>query len=861
MPDQDRVDEIFFAALDLPDGERAGFVASTCGEDAGLRREVESLLSADESAGRFLDPPPLPPAGPDPQLGRPVGAWRIVEAIGAGGMGNVYLAERADRAFEKRVAIKLVRADLSSDDILRRFHHERCVLAALDHPNIARLVDGGVTGDGLPFFAMEYVEGDPIDVHCDRKRLGLGARLALFRSVCEAVSHAHRNLVIHRDLKPSNILVTGDGQVKLLDFGIAKVLESEPGTDAVTVPGAQAMTPRYASPEQIRGEPVTTATDVYSLGIVLYELLTGSRPYRTEGLAAREIERVVTGTEPTRASAAVASDAVVAELTGGPGILARKLSGDLDNILGMALRKAPQERYGTVEQLSEDVRRHLQGYPVVARPDTVGVHVAKFVRRNPVLVASAAAFLVLLAVATATSVTLLLRTRAAREDADVQRAAAEEVTRFLQDMLAGANPLETSRKDVTVREILDRAAEAVSKRPPGPPEVTAAVHYTLGRTYRSLAEHERARDHFRAALELRDAAGGSMDVATVMTLRNLAATHQELGESRVADSLLVRTMDDGADVLAAAPLERAEFQVELALVRQATGDWDGAEALLRDALAVTRAAERPAGAAVAARLNDLGVVLVRQGRYDDAEAGLREALAISREVHGSRSYDAAQLAQNLGWALNTAGRNAEAEAPLREALEIYGEILEADHPRMTSARMNLAHALQETGRTSEGVAILRQVVAADRRRFGPRHDRVGTDLANLALALGEDRQFAECWTLFAEARGIYEEALGPRHPWVAVTLYSEAVMRRASGDPPGAERLARRCLEIRRQALRPGHPDLANTLRLLADLRIERGAFGDAEAALREAMDVDPPGSPGRAKTEAALAKLESARG
>ncbi len=847
MTDRGRIDEVFFAALDLPDDARAGFVAEACGDDAGLRHEVESLLAADGSAGRFLDVPPAPPKdAPDPREGRTVGAWRIVRRIGAGGMGNVYLAERADQAFEKRAAVKIVRAGLSSEDILRRFRHERRVLASLDHPNIARVLDGGVTDDGVPFLVMEYVEGDPIDAWCERNGLDVDARLRLFRGVCDAVSHAHHKLVVHRDLKPSNILVDAAGRPKLLDFGIAKVLEAGSADDSATLPGAQALTPRYASPEQVRGEPATTATDVYSLGVVLYELLTGTRPYDTEGMSAREIERVVAEAAPLRPSVAAARTSPAR---------ARRLAGDLDTILLTALRKEPERRYGSVEQLSEDLRRHLEGYPVSARPDTVGVRAAKFVRRNPVLVTSVAALVVVLAAATAVSVALLLEARAAREEADAQRAAAEAVTDFLQDMLAEADPLATSRRDATVREVLDRAAEQVSGAGGPPPAVSSAVHFTLGRTYRALAEHERARDHFRASLASRPA-DAPVDLAAVATMRNLAAMHRELGAPDSAEAVLARALSEGAAALAAAPLELALYRVEQASVREMRGDWEEAERLQREALAVTRSVDAPPEDAVSARLNDLGVTLVRQGRYAEAESCLVESLAMVRRVHGPRAYETAQVAQNLGWARNSAGRHADAEAPLREAASIYAAILDPDHPLATGARMNLATALQQTGRGEESVAMIRSVVDADRRRFGERHTRVATDTANLALALGEAGAYEESFRLYAEARAIYEENLGAEHPWVATTLYSESVMRKRAGDAAGAERLARRCLELRRKALRAGHPDTAGTMRLLAELLAARGDLARAQALLEEAHAAEPEGSAGRARTEAVIGRL-----
>jgi len=377
-PDRLRaVESIFHDALDIEPPNRDEFVRARCADDAGLRRDVEALLAAHATAGEFIE---SPIARLDAQafeeeadrlIGQRIGHWELVKRIGSGGMGAVYLARRADRQFEQQAAIKLIKRGMDTEAVLRRFRNERQILAGFDHPNIARLLDGDTTDDGLPYFVMEYVEGLPIDQYCERQALDVTQRLQLFRQVCAAVSYAHRRAVIHRDLKTSNILVTSDGTPKLLDFGIARLLEAPdvPAAPA-TMLEQRVMTPDYASPEQLRGEPVTTASDVYSLGVVLYRLLTGQPPYRLKTRTPEEMERTVGKTEPRRPSAAI--DATNA----------KRLRGDLDNIVLMALRKEPERRYPTVEQLSEDVRRHIESLPVLARRDTFAYRTAKFVRRN-----------------------------------------------------------------------------------------------------------------------------------------------------------------------------------------------------------------------------------------------------------------------------------------------------------------------------------------------------------------------------------------------------------------------------------------------------------------------------------------------
>jgi non-specific serine/threonine protein kinase/serine/threonine-protein kinase len=427
-----RVKDIFDAAVELPQADRAGYLRRECGEDETLRREVESLLSSDEQADGFIEDPafaiprdlfPEPP--PDAMVGRQFGRYQILSEIGRGGLGAVYLAARSDDAYQKRVAVKVVRRGLDTEDILRRFRHERQILAQLDHPNIARLIDGGTTDDGLPYFVMEYVEGEPIAAYCDLHVMDTTQRLQLFQKVCAAVTYAHQNLVIHRDLKPSNILVTVGGEPKLLDFGIAKLLTADDEMFTQTAPGLRVMTPEYASPEQIRGEKITTTSDIYSLGVLLYELLTGQRPYRLKTRTADEISRAVVEQEPPRPST------VIAPVDGHARAAARNpksLRGDLDNIVMMAMRKDPHRRYVSVSQLAADLRRHLEGLPVIAHKDSVAYRAGKFVRRNKLAVA--AAFLILAALVGGMLTTLREKRRAERRFNDVRQLANAVLFKF-----------------------------------------------------------------------------------------------------------------------------------------------------------------------------------------------------------------------------------------------------------------------------------------------------------------------------------------------------------------------------------------------------------------------------------------------
>ena len=551
------VEAIFHAALEAEPVERNRVLRDRCAGDEPLRREVEALLAAHESSGGFIETPIASLTGnlfaedePDRLIGRVIGHYEITERIGSGGMGAVYLARRADRQYEKQVAIKLIKRGMDTDAMLRRFRNERQILAGLDHPNIARLLDGDTTEDGLPYFVMEYVEGLPIDDYCDRHSLDVGARLRLFREVCAAVSYAHRHAVIHRDLKTSNILVGEDGVPKLLDFGIARLLQQgDSAAAAVTLLEQRVMTPEYASPEHLRGEPVTTASDVYSLGVVLYRLLTGRLPHRVKSRTPEDMARTVSATEPQRPSVAI-SDA-----TG-----ARRLRGDLDNIVLMALRKEPERRYPSVEQFSEDIRRHLEALPVVARRDTIAYRAGKFIRRNTGV--SIAAALVVLSLVGGIVMTSWQAKRAREQEAlalaekaraehrfDQVRALARSVIFDYHDALKDLSGATAIRERLVKDGLayLDSLASEAGDDPELQRELAAAydrVGDVRGENYSaaSLGDISGARDSYVKALQIREALAAASPYDT-QNRRELAGSYRKVGAQLIETSENARGMD------------------------------------------------------------------------------------------------------------------------------------------------------------------------------------------------------------------------------------------------------------------------------------------------------------------------------
>ena len=587
-----RIDDLLQGALDCAPDRRGAFLENACGQDAALRSEVESLLEAYSRAGSLTAGPAFddglrvlsqdqPEATTDSMLGRRIGPYQIIRLIGSGGMGAVYLAARVDGAFQKEVAVKVIRRGLDTDRIIRRFSSECQILASLDHPNITRVLDAGTTDDGLPYFVMEKMEGQPIDRFCQAAGLDLNGRLRLFRTVCEAVQCAHRNLIVHCDIKPGNVLVTAEGVPKLLDFGIARLLR--PPADDATRDGATAalylMTPEYASPEQVRGEPVTTVSDVYSLGILLYQLLTGELPNRLLRRTPAEIERSICEQEPARPS-------LVA-----PRAIGRCLRGDLDNIVLMAIRKDPRQRYGSVEQVSEDIRRYLEGLPVTARPETRGYRAAKFVRRHKASVAAAILIFFLLAGGITATLWQAAVARHERDAARLEQAKAARINAFLQEMVGysavtAGGPNHTSR-DATVAEMLDDAAQRVETELADQPQVKAGMLATIGSTYMVQAKLDRAQRFLREAYDLDLKLYGPNSRQTASVMVPLGGLSYLRGDYAGADSWYGKALP-----IYRAHLKDVDFEIrwmaalssDAAFAKRALGRPAEAEALWQEAL-------------------------------------------------------------------------------------------------------------------------------------------------------------------------------------------------------------------------------------------------------------------------------------
>jgi serine/threonine-protein kinase len=751
-----RIEEILFAVSELPETARAGAAARMCGDQPALQAEVMSLLQHERHVGKFLEEPALgtdfvllpadASAAPDEMsgavrdemIGRTVGRYRIERRLASGGMGVVYLAARADGQFAQRVALKIVKRGMDTDEILRRFRRERQTLAALGHANIARLIDGGATDNGQPYLVMEFVEGEPIDAYCDRHRLGVRERIRLLLTVCDAVQHAHQHLVVHRDLKPSNILVTSDGTPKLLDFGIAVVIDAH-GDPLMTAASERRLTPEYASPEQIDGRASTTTSDVYSLGVILYELLTGSPPYRFTTRTSADIQHTVAESLPLAPSEVVRrseSDAAARQRDSSPRELARRLSADLDTIVMCALRKEPERRYASVERFAGDLRRYLKRLPVSARRDTWAYRATKFAQRHALATAlggSCALALSIGAIATAWQARIA---GAERDRAVAARAQSEATTRFLREMLSSVDPSRSGR-GVLVQDVLDEAAKRLSGELATQPLVRASLRDTIGTTYLSLGLYPQAEEQLRLALAEREALLDDHHADVAHTRCNLAsvlfAEHDLDDAAQEIDRALAafgRGDESNAD--------RASALSSLGAVRRAQGHIEEGERLQREALEIRRRIG-PETLDTAESLNNLAAVLLPQHRLDEAQGLIEESLKIRRSKLGPEHPLVVQSIDNLGVLLSLEGDLAAAESCFRSALEIEVRELGDEHPDVAVTRRSLGLMLARRGELAEAEQLLRASLTARAKIFEPSDARrimTELDLAELLLSEG-----------------------------------------------------------------------------------------------------------------------------
>ncbi len=756
-----RVESLATEALGRNLRGRSAFLAEACGNDPDLVRDVKIFIDSFDLVGDSTEATISKGQGRTPASDSLVerariGPYRILREIGQGGMATVYLAARDDQEFEKQVAIKLIHTGQGSEGLARRFRSERQILANLDHPSVARLLDGGSTEEGRPYLVMEYIEGLRIDEFCDRSRLTVRQRVDLFLEVCAAVQYAHRNLVVHRDIKPGNILVTHEGVPKLLDFGIAKLLDPTdfPHTVEITRTGLRPLTPPYASPEQIRGQTITTASDVYSLGVLLYKLLTGHLPFRFSSFSIPDIEQALS-TEPTKPSLAISAAEDETDRTSSlslisqsrgvqPQVLKHQLAGDLDNIVLKALRKEPERRYGSAEQLSEDLRRHLEGLPVIARHASFKYRASKFLRRNRIVLAVASAFFL-------TVTSFAIRTSIQSKQLIQQRDQAQQVSDALVDLFKILDPSERPGRVVTVKELLDKGIGRTAKKLTDQPEMQAALWHEAGKIYSNLGAVGKAESALNSALATRkiifgdehlevaatlaelgsvDLASGRVDRSELRQLRALEIkkrflkaddpdfihTYTNISHLYKMTGEFSKSLKFGHMALKISERQKGQNHIDTALALHVLaasyshlGDYTRAEEISLRAKKILESQEDGEDFYLLNILDNLAFIYFSTGRFEQArEVGFQE-LALKTHYYGPRHRRTAHSMNSLGMIHYETENYTAAEDFFRKTIEIEQDS-NLDDPEMGRTLINLGHTYRRHGKIDLAITTYRESI-------------------------------------------------------------------------------------------------------------------------------------------------------
>jgi serine/threonine protein kinase/tetratricopeptide (TPR) repeat protein len=811
-----QIQSLFDEVIDSTPAERAERLAKSCRGDADLRHSVESLLASDQKTeGPLLHAigaaaEALLEAHQDRLLGSRIGPYRVTSILGHGGMSTVYRGERDDAQYQQTVAIKVLHHATLHPRMRSRLHSERHILATLDHPSIARLIDSGDLEDGTPYLVMEHVDGESIDVYCDSRTLFVRERIGLFIQVCAAVQYAHRNLVVHRDIKSANIFVTGDGTPKLLDFGIAKMLapESLSHTLPVTRLQERILTPENAAPEQVLGRPITTATDIYSLGVLLYQLLTGRSPYRLLSYSQLQLERAICMDDPARPS-----QIVVARLNGetdsdrsrlsdrrglSPERLRTRLSGDLDAIVAMAMRKEPDRRYASVEALADDLNRHLMGLPVSARQGDWRYHSVKFVRRHFLGALSVAAVFLGLAIIAGVTLWQNHRIELARDATAQERDRAQQVSAFLVDVFSQADPFNAQGREPTAKDLLDRGAEKILDNASLQPEVRAQLLESIGLAYRRQGLSDRAVPLFEQAVAIRRQERPLDNHRTAAALANLASA-----------------LTDGGHLISA-------------------------QAYLQQALDLSRSAEETPSIETADILVQFGQFELN-GKSDPESASklFTDALDIYRRSLGSENLPVASTLSGLASSASWTGDFALAERYQREAIAVFQATVSRNHPDHAVALASLGYILTQRGKYAEAEQVLGEALAIERDVFGPGNQRIAQIESHLAMLYERQGDVPRATQAAREAVKIATDRLGLNHYLTGYYLDNLASLYFKADDLAAAEDTARRALAVYAHTLPARHLYIASTRQLLGEILVRRGNAAAAEAELRGAIDTN----------------------
>lgn len=833
--DFDRLDVLFHAALEEPAAERERFVDEVCGDDAALRQRLRSMLAHDAGAED-----PLAAAVRSGQrqfrqeAGTPpehIGPFRILRRLGRGGMGSVWLGEREDSDFRQHVAIKLLH-DLDDSALTSaRLRRERHVLAMLEHPNIARLVDGGELEDGTPWVAMEHVEGRSLVRHASEPRLELRARLQLFLQLLDAIAYAHRHLIVHRDIKPANVLVDGDGNVKLLDFGIAKLLDdSGASSAAVSMTVAGAMTPCYASPEQLLGKPVSTQTDVYSLGVVLYELLTGSLPFAPD----------VNATPLQLQNRICTTQAAAPSHVDTPLVPARRLRGDLDKIVLKALRKEPSRRYASVEALGEDLRLHLAGRPVSARPDSWRYRIGKFVARNPVGVAVSLLLVATLMAFAVTSRWQATRFAAQRDRAETEAVVAKQVAEYMVDLFRVPDPVETAKRNLTARDLLDKAAASLPEEMEDAPRLRARMMHVIGMSYANIGAYKRSERMLESALAIREVEFGADSLEVSDSLNRLGDVYRTYGQLDQAETALTRALSIREHLATGPNAELADAYNNVGLLQYQLGHYQAALPILQRSIDMHRAVDDNETIFVAVALNNRALALHALARYREAEAEVRAAIRIKHTLGFDGRSTMANSKAELASLLFDEGRLNESMKLRRETLARRRTLYPQGHPSLIAGLINMGRLHMMFGDATKARHNFAQAMTWAHKVDSPAKLLVAlVKLAQgrLALATGD---IAQARKLFSAVLAARRAALPANNPEVAEAEYQTGLAALTANDTQAAASLLQKAMQQQVKQFPANHPERRDTQLALAALAARLGNYAKARTTMQAVIDNAP---------------------
>jgi len=862
---QSAVEELFAQVLTMDPPARSAFLDSSDVSPA-VRQEVQSLLSYHDSACARLETPMVAATAVvnavdalvsdeatgevDDQEPQQVGPYRVIRRIGEGGMGTVYLAEQ-EKPLRRRVALKLIKLGMDTRSVIARFDAERQAMAMMTHANVARALDAGVTAEGRPYFAMEFIDGERITRHCDEKRLNIASRLALFTNVCQAIQHAHQKGVIHRDIKPSNVLVcqnNGTPVPKVIDFGVAKATNHRLTEQSMyTEQGVLIGTPEYMSPEQAGsdGDDVDTRTDIYSLGVLLYELLVGALPLDAKSIrraGMEDMHRMIREQDPPKPTTYLDKDHPDATRTAenrstDVASLRRSVQGDLEWIVLKCLEKDRERRYATVAALIDDIQRYLDNQPVMAGPPGVSYRVRKFVRRHRGFVAAASVVLLVLAAGIVSTVTFAIGESRQRAAAETQAEIATAANEFLNKMLASVDP-RNAGPGVTVRQVLDTSGGRLESDLADYPAVECDVRRTIGRSYLALGLYDEALPHFERALELAVDLYGEESEESAECMNELGVAFKQLGRFADAEGLHRRALDIDLRLFGKMDPRVAASMNHLAQSLYDQGKYEEGSSLYQRAYKIRAELLGEQAFARIASLSNLARERHAAGDYAEAQKLQYEAYRLSEASLGATHVDTVGLLGNVAFLAMAGGDYDEAERVFRETLGLYREHYGESHPDIARTINNLAECLRRQGRFEEAATLHGEGLAMRRETLGDNHPMVAKSLNNLGLCLTSLDQYDEAVELHEDALHIRMKRLGKRHPDVASSLGNLAFVLDKQGKHEEARGLLEEALEIRRAAYGNDHPAVANTQMNLARCLRKLNRLDEAEVLCRSALDI-----------------------